>query len=89
VDSVFAGPLLWVDLIIGFTLLEGLALALYFRATGRGVPPSQFGVNLASGLCLMFALRSALADAGPLWIAAGLLAAGLAHGLDLWRRWQR
>jgi hypothetical protein len=41
----------WVDLIIGFTLLEGLALALYFRSTGRGVAPAQFGVNLASGLC--------------------------------------
>ena len=34
----------------------------------------------------MFALRSALAGAGSVWIAAGLLASGLAHGLDLWRR---
>jgi hypothetical protein len=88
VDNVFSGPL-WVDLIIGFTLLEGLALALYFRATGRGVAPSQFGVNLASGLCLMVALRCAVAGAGSMWIAAALLAAGLAHGLDLWRRWRR
>jgi hypothetical protein len=88
VDNVFSGPL-WVDLIIGFTLLEGLALALYFRATGRGVAPSQFGVNLASGLCLMVALRCAVAGAGSMWIAAALLAAGLAHGMDLWRRWRR
>jgi hypothetical protein len=79
----------WVDLIIGFTLLEGLALALYFHSTGRGVAPAQFGVNLASGLCLMVALRCAMNAAAPLWIAAWLLAAGLAHGIDLWRRWQR
>lgn len=86
-DTLFSGPL-WVDLVIAFTLLEGLVLALYFRATGRGVSPSQFGVNLVSGLCLMFALRSALAGAGAMWIGLGLLAAGAAHGLDLWRRWQ-
>ena len=87
-DSLFSGPL-WVDLIIVFTLLEGLALALYFRATGRGVQLSQFGVNLVSGLCLMFALRSALAGSGAMWIGLGLLAAGAAHAVDLWRRWPR
>ena len=86
-DAPFSGPI-WVDLIIAFTLLEGLALALYFRATARGVSPSQFGATLASGLCLMFALRSALAGSGAVWIGLGLLAAGAAHGLDLWRRWR-
>jgi hypothetical protein len=87
-ETLFAGPL-WVDLIIAFTVLEGLALAWYFRATGRGVAPGRFGINLVSGLCLMFALRSALAGAGWAWIASGLLAAGLAHGIDLWRSWAR
>jgi hypothetical protein len=79
----------WVDLVIAFALLEGLALALYFRATGRGVPPAQFGVSLASGLCLMFALRCALDGAASLWVALWLLAAGLAHAADLWRQWQK
>ncbi len=87
-DALFASPL-WVDLIMAFTLVEGVVIGLYFRATGRGVAPAQFGVNLLSGLCLMFALRSALAGSGAVWVAAGLLGAGLAHGLDLWRRWQR
>jgi hypothetical protein len=87
-DALLASPL-WVDLIIAFTLIEGVVIGLYFRATGRGVAPAQFGVNLVSGLCLMFALRSALAGSGAAWVAAGLLGAGLAHGLDLWRRWQR
>jgi hypothetical protein len=87
-DALLASPL-WVDLVIAFTLIEGVVIGLYFRATGRGVAPAQFGVNLLSGLCLMFALRSALAGSGTVWVAAGLLGAGLAHGLDLRRRWQR
>ena len=87
-DALLAGPR-WVDLVIAFTLLEALALALYFRATGRGVAPSQFAWNLASGLCLMLALRSVLAGAGAAWVGLALLAAGLCHAADLWRRWQR
>ena len=79
----------WVDLVIGITVLEALALALYFRATGRGVSPGQYLVNLVSGLCLMFALRAALVGAGAWWIALCLLVAGLTHALDLRRRWQR
>jgi hypothetical protein len=86
-DALLSGPL-WVDLIIAFTLIEGAAIGLYFRATGRGVAPAQFGVNLVSGLCLMFALRSVLAGSGAACVAAGLLGAGLAHGLDLWKRWR-
>ena len=86
-DALLSSPV-WVDLVIVFTLLEGVALALYFRVTGRGVSPAQFGVNWVSGLCLMFALRSALAGSGVVWIGLGLLAAGVAHGLDMWRRWQ-
>lgn len=78
-----------VDLIIAITLVEGLALALYHRATGRGLAPRDYALNLVSGLCLMLALRTVLAAAGWYWTAAALAAAGLAHGADIWRRWQR
>ena len=84
----FAGTL-WIDAIIGLTVIEGGLLTLYFRATGRGVAPSQFAVNLISGLCLMLALRAALVGAGVEWIAACVAGAGLAHALDLRRRWRR
>ena len=87
-DTLFAGAL-WVDLVIAFTLAEGLALSLYHRTTGRGVALTQFGVNMLSGVFLMLALRTALASAGWRWTALWVLAAGLAHGLDLWRRWHR
>ena len=78
-----------VDLVIGLTVIEGLALALYHRHTGKGVRIGDFAVNLVSGLCLMLALRGALAASSWLWIVAWLAAAGLAHATDLWRRWRR
>jgi hypothetical protein len=78
-----------VDLVIAFTLFEGIALALYHRATGRGVAPREFAINMFSGLCLMLALRCAVRDAGAIAVVGCLLAAGLAHGADLWRRWRR
>lgn len=78
-----------IDLLIGFTLLEGLALVVYHRLTGRGVRPGDFLVNLASGLCLMCALRVALSGSAWPWIAGWLAVAGLAHAWDMVRRWQR
>lgn len=78
-----------VDLVIGLTVIEGLALALYHRLTGKGVPTGDFAVNLVSGLCLMLALRAAVADAAWHWIGLWLAAAGGAHATDLVRRWRR
>lgn len=86
-EQLFSGARL-VELVIVITLVEGLALAWYHRRTRRGVRPRDYGLNLLSGLCLMLALRSALVGAGTLWMACWLLAAGLFHGTDLWRRWR-
>lgn len=78
-----------VDLVIAFTLIECAALALYHRAAAKGVAPRDFLANMASGLCLMLALRCAVRDAGTAWIALFLLGAGAAHGTDIWMRWRR
>jgi len=78
-----------IDLVIVFTLVEALALVLYHRATGKGVSPREFLANMVSGLCLMLALRCGAGEAGVPWVALWLLAAGLAHGTDLWMRWRR
>lgn len=77
----------FIDLVIALTLAEAAALLAWRRATGRGVAAGDFFVNLLSGLCLMLALRAALAGAAPAWIAAWVALSGLLHGLDLWRRW--
>lgn len=87
IDSVPLAQI--IDLVIAFTLVECAALALYHRATGRGVAPREFAMNMVSGLCLMLALRCLAHDAGATWIALFLLAAGVAHGTDLWMRWSR
>jgi hypothetical protein len=76
-----------VDAIIGVTLLEAAWLLWHHRRSGRGVAPRDFLANLLSGLCLMAALRGALAASGPAWILACLALAGIVHAIDLWRRW--
>lgn len=78
-----------IAIVIGFTLLEGVALWLYRHRTGKGVPGREFVANWVSGLCLMLALRSAVVEAGWVWVAVWMLASGLAHWSDLWMRWER
>ncbi len=76
-----------VDLVLGFTVLEALAIIAYFRRTGRGLAPADLLTNLAAGTCLMLALRVVLADGWWGYLALCLTAALLAHLLDLRRRW--
>ena len=75
-----------VDLILVATVLEGVVLWAYHRRTGRGIPLPQYGFNLLSGLCLLAALREALAGSW-IGICAGLSLALVAHVSDLARRW--
>ncbi len=82
------GTRVLIDLVIAFTLFEIVVLALYHRATGRGLAPADFLPSLAAGLALMFAVRAGISGAGWPWVAAGLLAAGLAHAVDVRRRWR-
>ena len=78
-----------IDLVILMTVLEGVALCAYHVHSGRGMAPRDFMPNLAAGLALMLALRAGLEGAGWGYVAAGLMAAGLAHAADLKRRWRR
>ncbi len=80
---------LLLDGVIVFTLLEGAGLWIYNAATGRGLAPREYALNMVSGLCLMLAVRAALGASPWPWIAVCLAGAGLAHGLDIWRRIQR
>ena len=78
-----------VDLAIAITVMEGILLAAYHRATGRGVATKQVVLNVLSGLCLMLALRFALTGSAWLWVALSLSASGVIHALDMASRWQR
>ena len=76
-----------VDLIVAGMALEALILLAYRFRTGRGIAARDLLVNLAAGLCLMLALRAALAGAGWGLVAAPLAAGLLAHLADLRCRW--
>ena len=78
-----------IDTVIVFTLVECVALVLYHRSTGRGLAVRDFFANMVSGLCLMFALRCLATDAGVATVALFLMAAGVAHGVDILMRWKR
>ena len=78
-----------VDFILAVVLLEAAGMALYRSRTGAGVPLPGFLANLASGACLLLALRAALAGSAWHVTAAWLLAGLLAHLADMALRWRR
>jgi hypothetical protein len=77
-----------IDFVIVMTVLEGAALALYYKHSGKGLAPTEFLPALGAGLALMLALRAGVSDAGWVWVAACLSLAGLAHLSDVRRRWR-
>ena len=76
-----------VDLVLCVVAFEIAAVWAYRRATGAGVKTSDLLANLASGVCLLLALRAALTHQPWIWVAGALLAALVAHLFDLSRRW--
>lgn len=76
------------DAILILMVVEGVALTLMFRASGRGPDPVRVWSNLLPGAALVLALRSALSGDGwqliALWLTAGLAA----HAADLYLRWR-
>lgn len=76
------------DLLLAIILIEAAALWLFRRRTGRGPRLAEVAPFLAAGAFLVLALRSALVGA-PWWcVAAALAASGLAHAVDVARRFR-
>jgi hypothetical protein len=78
-----------VDLILIIVAIEAACLVIYWRSTGRGVSPGDLLPNLFAGAFLLLALRLSLRGAGWQLCCGSLAAAGLAHLVDLGRRWRR
>lgn len=76
------------DLILVFLGLEALILLAYRRMRGRGVPFAELITNAMAGICLLLALRAALAGAAPMWVGLSLGGALVAHLADLCCRWR-
>jgi hypothetical protein len=76
------------EVLLGFTLLEMLGLVVWRRLSGRGLPMMDVVFHLAAGAFLTLACILALKAASP-WLIVGCFAAsGVAHVLDLNRRWR-
>ena len=79
----------YVDAILIFMALEGIALIAYRRATGRGIEPGALIANLIAGGGLLLALRAALTGYGLPVIGACLCLSFAGHLADLQKRWSR
>ncbi|MET7247891.1 hypothetical protein ABZT49_31520 [Methylobacterium sp. EM32] len=73
-----------VDAALLIVAAEAVLIVLWRRRGGPG--RGALLINLASGACLMVALRAVLAGASGYWLAAALAGAGAAHVADLWLR---
>jgi hypothetical protein len=78
-----------IDLILALTVAETIGLVLYHRWTKRGPAPRDVLGTLLAGMFLMLAVRGAIAGEWWGWLALYLLAALVAHLIDLTRRWPR
>lgn len=85
-NEIFSDTLL-IDIVIAVTLLEWAVLSWWHRRTGRGISMSELRDTLFAGLYLMLALRASILAAPWYVVALLLLAAGLSHAADMWRRW--
>jgi hypothetical protein len=78
-----------VDLILVLVAFEAGCLIVYWRWSRRGVSPGDLLPNLCAGACLLLALRLSLAGAAWQLCCGSLAAAGVAHLIDVARRWRR
>ena len=75
-----------VDAILCLVLLEGVALVLLHRSTGRSLPPRLVLSMLLPGFFLLLAVRLSMGQS-PWFVICGVLFLALCtHCADLWTR---
>lgn len=78
-----------VDFILIVVALEAAILLFYWARLRQGIAPMDLLPNLCAGAFLLLALRTTLAGGGWMIASLCLAAAGLAHLVDVYRRWRR
>jgi hypothetical protein len=78
-----------VDAILALVAVEALVLFVLWQRGERGIAPRDALPMLLAGAFLMLALRLSLTGAGWQAICFCLALGGLAHLVDLNRRWRR
>lgn len=77
-----------VDAILLLVVAEIVALTMLWRWRRRGIAPADLIPNVLAGGFLLLTVRLVLGGAGWMACSACLAAAGLAHLVDLTRRWR-
>ena len=77
-----------VDFILFVVVLEAAVVLLYWSRARRGIAPLDLLPNLCAGAFLLLALRATLASGGWTLAILCLSAAGVAHLIDVYRRWR-
>ncbi len=72
-----------IDGILAFTVIEGCVVVRWRRRSAMDV-----AAMLLPGMCLLLAVRAALAGAAWPWVPAALAVALIAHLADLRLRWR-
>lgn len=78
-----------VNIALAALILEIVALSLYHVRTKRGLPLRAILMISVPGLFLMLAIKAALSDAAPQYLALLLALSLIAHLSDLYARWHR
>jgi hypothetical protein len=79
-----------IDLVVALTVLEGAFLIVVGRRRqlgSRSQTVIAIVLMMLPGVCLLLAIRAALAGAPWPWVPAALVAALLAHLADVRQRW--
>lgn len=77
-----------IDLILIVVVVEAANLLLVWRYGRRGVAPGDLLPNLCAGAFLLLAFRVTLGGGGWMLACGCLAAAGVAHLIDVIRRWR-
>lgn len=77
-----------IDLILIVVVVEAAILLLVWRYGRRGVAPGDLLPNLCAGAFLLLAFRVTLGGGGWMLACGCLAAAGVAHLIDVIRRWR-
>jgi hypothetical protein len=85
--NLFAGGAI-LDWILCGMVLEAFALVGLHRWRGKGVAPRALLPNLASGACVVLAMRLALGGAWWGFASAALLGALAFHVVELAGKWR-
>jgi hypothetical protein len=85
-EDFFRSGLL-ADIILAVMIAEALLLLVYRKVTSRGPAAADLFAMLLAGACLVLALRAVLTGSSWQVVALCLLAALIAHLMDLYRRW--